>query len=311
MSAKELNVQKHLEISDLDKFWGFYLTDFGYQVASELETTAAIRFKLEHHQVRFVFKGSGTFKSSCNTQEQYGAGSIFLLYPGERYQFKPESDGAYEEYWLNFDGNHVHEIINSGAFSKSNPIFKVGINDEFLSFFKSVIDYAEAGKIGYQQVSSGIIRNMLGLLYYRTQNSKCSDDEMKEKMDMARILIRESITESKTPVQIAEQLGLGYSCFRKAFKKYVGTSPAQFQIQMRMQQAKEILISTNKTVSEIAYELSFDSPSQFSTFFRIRTNLTPLEFRKTNRSAWLPEWNLQIAPTDIVRNNVHPMKQYG
>lgn len=244
--------------------------------------------------------------------ESYGAGTIFLLHPGEWYRFKPQQDCLQVEYWLNFNGGHVKEIINGGSFPKTKAIFKVGINDEFLNFFKSVITYAKAEELGYQQVSTGIIRNMLGLLFYRNQNAKKVDDEMKEKIDLARILIRENISDLKTPTEIAEQLGLGYSWFRKAFKKYVGTSPAQFQIQMRMQQAKELLIASNKTVSEIAYELAFESPSQFSTFFRIRTEVTPLEFRRLNRNHWIST-NLDSpnAPSNIVRNNVLPMKQYG
>jgi AraC-like DNA-binding protein len=173
--------------------------------------------------------------------------------------------------------------MKSGFFTLTNPVFKVGINDEFISFYKAMINYAEQEAAGYQQVASSIVRHMLGLLYFKNQNSLFIDKEVVEKINQARILIRDNISNSISPAEIAEQLGLGYSWFRKAFKKYAGISPAQFQLQIRLQRAKDMLLNTNLSVSEIAYELTFDTPGQFSTFFRQKANMTPKEFRRTGR----------------------------
>ena len=175
-------------------------------------------------------------------------------------------------------------MIKSGFFTVSNPVFKVGISDEMISFYKSIISYAEQEAMGYQQVASSIVRHMMGLLYFKNQNSLFSDKEVVEKINQARILIRDNISNSVSPAEIAEQLGLGYSWFRKAFKKYAGISPAQFQLQIRLQRAKDLLLNTNQSVSEIAYELTFDTPGQFSTFFRQKANMTPKEFRSTGRA---------------------------
>jgi AraC family transcriptional activator of pobA len=46
-----------------------------------------------------------------------------------------------------------------------------------------------------------------------------------------------------------------------------------------IQKAKEILTSTNFTVSEIAYQLGFEHPQSFSKLFKSKTNLTPIEYR--------------------------------
>lgn len=43
--------------------------------------------------------------------------------------------------------------------------------------------------------------------------------------------------------------------------------------------AKEKLLTTNQTVSEIAYELGFEHLQSFSKLFKTKTNLSPLEFR--------------------------------
>lgn len=298
--------RNRLVVCDMDKEWGFYLTDYGVHSTKpdasegEIASKNALQLLLEDFQLRLIVSGSGTFQSALSPARPYTAGNLFLLHPGEWYRFKPDSATNEEVYWVDFNGKHVEEIINSSCFDKSDSHFRVGGNDEYLAFFKSIQRYVETGESGFQQVASGIVRHMLGLMYYRHRNAPTVEDDLREKIDLARILISESLSETKSPVQIAEELGLGYSWFRKAFKRQVGTSPAQYQIQLRLQRAKDLLLSTNMTVSEIAYELAFDSPSQFSTFFKIRASHTPLEYRRKGREDWTSQrWVSEMLPIQL------------
>ncbi|MEG1380078.1 MAG: helix-turn-helix domain-containing protein, partial [Bacteroidales bacterium] len=44
--------------------------------------------------------------------------------------------------------------------------------------------------------------------------------------------------------------------------------------------AKELLINSSLSISEIAYKLGFENISQFSTFFKSKEGATPSDFRK-------------------------------
>jgi len=44
--------------------------------------------------------------------------------------------------------------------------------------------------------------------------------------------------------------------------------------------AKNILLGTTKSVSEIAYELGFEHPSHFTKIFKTKAGVSPLHFRK-------------------------------
>ena len=48
-----------------------------------------------------------------------------------------------------------------------------------------------------------------------------------------------------------------------------------------IEKAKELLTTTNLSVSEIAYQLGFEYPQSFNKLFRNKTNVTPLEFRNS------------------------------
>lgn len=56
----------------------------------------------------------------------------------------------------------------------------------------------------------------------------------------------------------------------------------QFHIHEKIiQRAKNILLTTNLTATEVAYHLGFDYPQSFSKLFKAKTNLSPIEFRNS------------------------------
>jgi len=296
MEKKDTNHFNYLTVNEMDRDWGMYLNTCGFQriPPSKINPFLSIHpgvygFNpkrgrvLDEFQLLFIVSGSGTFESMHCPKTVIDAGTIILLFKGEWHNYCHNTETGWDEYWVGFDGINMQNLMKSNFFSVASPIFKIGINDEFISFYKSIIQYAEEESAGYQQVASGIIRHMLGMLYYKNQNNLLLDKEVVEKINQARIIIRDNISTQISPAEVAEKLGLGYSWFRKAFKKYAGISPAQFQLQIRLQKAKDLLLNTNLSVSEIAYELAFDTPGQFSTFFRQKSGMTPKEFRKTGR----------------------------
>jgi transcriptional regulator GlxA family with amidase domain len=48
-----------------------------------------------------------------------------------------------------------------------------------------------------------------------------------------------------------------------------------------IEKAKELLSTTNLSVSEVAYQLGFEHPQSFSKLFKAKARLSPLEFRQS------------------------------
>jgi AraC-like DNA-binding protein len=80
----------------------------------------------------------------------------------------------------------------------------------------------------------------------------------------------------------AGQLNLSANYFGDLVKKETGKS-AQEYIQLKvMSIAKEKILDTNKSVSDIAYELGFKYPQHFTRAFKKNTGYTPHEYRQLN-----------------------------
>lgn len=67
------------------------------------------------------------------------------------------------------------------------------------------------------------------------------------------------------------------------FSQYNDRTPLQTIQDRIMMEAKRLLLLSNKTNKEIAYQLGFDTPSHFSKSFKKSTGLSPLFFKKEHR----------------------------
>lgn len=120
---------------------------------------------------------------------------------------------------------------------------------------------------------------ILGIMMYSDRNREFSVNELETRINKAKLLIRENLTNNISLESIASEINMSYSWFRKIFKEYTGFSPANYIQEMKLQRAKNLLISSDLSIKEIAYSLNFDSISYFSSTFRKKTGYTPLQYR--------------------------------
>ena len=79
---------------------------------------------------------------------------------------------------------------------------------------------------------------------------------------------------------LASKLGLGRSQFYRKIKALTNYSPVELLRNIRIKQARELLTTTDKSISEIAYEVGFNSPAYFTRVYRETYEETPSELRE-------------------------------
>ena len=84
-----------------------------------------------------------------------------------------------------------------------------------------------------------------------------------------------------TVQSIADKLNVSPNYLSVLLKVLTGQSTQQHIHDKLIEKAKEKLSTTDLSVSEIAYELGFEYPQSFSKLFKLKTNLSPLEFRQS------------------------------
>ncbi len=80
---------------------------------------------------------------------------------------------------------------------------------------------------------------------------------------------------------VAENLNLSANYLSSMLKSLTGQSTQQHIQNKVIEKAKEQLSATTNSVSEIAYNLGFEHPASFTKLFKSKTEMSPMEFRKT------------------------------
>ena len=282
---------KYITVSEKDTEWGITLTTAGFQQI-EPQTTyppaihpSGYYFNpekgrvLQEYQLIYVTHGEGKFRSENVRLAHIKAGTMFMLFPGEWHSYRPDKNSGWTEYWIGFTGEYIDNLVKKGFFSPEDPIYDVGLQDSMVEMFVKIIEQAKNERIGFQPLIAGAATYILGQIYSIHRNIKFDNVEIENQINRARIIMRENLHNMVKPENVAAELNMGYSWFRRMFKQYTGLAPAQYLMQLKIQRAKDLLIGTSLTIKEIAFQLNFNSHFHFSNFFREKTNLSPSEFR--------------------------------
>ncbi len=238
---------------------------------------------LQEYQLVYITKGEGLFASRLKPKSTVREGSLFVLFPGEWHTYKPGDQTGWESYWVGFNGSFAQELLADKQSYISNPVLNIGYDEEIVNLYKKILEVSTSERPAYQNLLSGIVIHLLSYILYREKNKNLNDKEVFNKIDKARLIIREKINTCISPEEIAQSLNMSYTWFRRMFRNYTGLAPAQYIAQLKTQKAKELLSVTNKPIKEIAFDLGFESIDYFSTQFKKQTGQTPTQFRANGR----------------------------
>jgi AraC-like DNA-binding protein len=75
------------------------------------------------------------------------------------------------------------------------------------------------------------------------------------------------------------------STLRRQFLQTLGMPPYEWMLQARVRNARRLLATTTLRIKEVAVQVGFDDPFQFSRMFKQRTGLSPRQFRENHAFA--------------------------
>jgi AraC-like DNA-binding protein len=287
---------KYFSINVLDEAWGIVVTTVGRQLIPPHSSYPLSRHPPSHvfnpdngrvlkeYQLVYIPEGSGYFESASCNRRKITAGTMVLLFPDEWHTYEPDKSTGWIEYWVGFRGIHIDNRVKNGFFSTEKPVFQLGFSSAILGLYEDILNHAAEEKAGYQQLISSIVPYILGLVQFIYRNETFNDSFAVIKINEACAMMKRKMEERMSPEEIAGELGVGYSWFRKMFKKYVNMSPTQYHANLKFLRSRELLDTTDMSITDIAYQLNFENVGKFSTFFHKREGLPPLHYRKEKQN---------------------------
>ncbi len=122
-------------------------------------------------------------------------------------------------------------------------------------------------------------------------------EELYSRLNLARDFMEASLHLPLTIPQIARQACLSPHHFLRLFKQMFEETPHQYLTRRRIERARQMLLLSDTSVTNICFALGFESLGSFSWLFRARTGLSPEQFRmQSRRGILLPATGFDTAP---------------
>jgi len=286
---------RYLPLSDEDRRRGVYVSAGGYTLIPPKTPYPPARHPPDHefhwdrgrvlsaHQIVYLSRGRGAFEATGHDKRELEAGDVFLLFPGVRHRYAPDPDTGWDEHWFEGGGPGLKRLYREAGLTPRNPVVRIGINDAFLKLFYEMAGEMETERVGYQSILAAIATRIIAEIGVLPKREVFQNTNIEKTIDRAKALL---VKRSDLPLkmeEVAEELNVGYTWFRRMFREYTGMSPGHYHLQLRLNRAQSLLQNTDLTISQVAAATGFTTDRYFVRFFREKTGQTPGEFRKDRR----------------------------
>lgn len=231
-------------------------------------------------QLLFVASGKTHFYIGGKDQI-VTAGHMVLFQPKEEQHYEYFGEDKPEVYWVHFTGSSVKEILRSYDIPLDEHIFFAGTPAAYTQLFKNMIEEFQSCKVGYREMLEMNLRQLF-LMIQRTRLEKppLVTTAVQQEMDFARQYFHEHYNEPINIEEYAQSRHTSISLFMRNFKKVYGVSPKQYILNIRMNNAQNLLESTDYTVAEIAAIVGYDNALYFSRIYHKQKGQAPSDYRK-------------------------------
>ncbi len=144
-----------------------------------------------------------------------------------------------------------------------------------LLLMKKIIEEYKGQNIGYKIVAKALLEILLITSVRDTgiTNKKCKD------LDYIKNYIEQYFNQKINFSQLAKLSGYSCDYFRHLFKNRFGSSPQDYLIEIRLENAMKQIKNTNLSCAEIAYNCGFSNPAQMTTMFKKKYKKSPTAFK--------------------------------
>jgi AraC-like DNA-binding protein len=251
-------------------------------------------------QLTIIQEGSGQLLVG-DYVGRFQPGDVFLL--GENVPHVFRSDGVYflEESELLVAGDTMFfdfEAFGASLYEVEDFKEILNLRNEIKGCYKLGADLAEAVKSSMRDFSvlTGLHKlhrsiQILALLEMRSDQmlslnripiNKLMSERDGKRMDQVIRFILENSKRHISLDEVAEQAYMSREAFCRFFKLRTRKTFTQYIQQLRISEAQKLLLESDMNISEISFEVGFQTLSHFNKTFKIITNKTPKFWRKLN-----------------------------
>ena len=239
---------------------------------------------------QYTISGSGILEFD-NKKYHLEKGLAFVLPIPSKSKYYLPPDASWEFLFITFKGQYVRDVWKN-IIACNGPVIKCSLTDPFMT---SLVNYYRnscsklcdipTGRIGENVFDNSalgyqFIMELQKMLFATPFNNESTPDNSTF-LDEAVQYMNNHLADQITLEDIANHSHMTKYHFDRMFRKKMGLSPWNYYTKLRIEHAAHLLITTDKTVAEIAPECGYQNVNYFHKVFRKYVGVSATTFRKS------------------------------
>lgn len=247
-----------------------HFTLCGDTLTKNYDTGSSFEFGCNQHNIFYTkgFKGL----SEWSNQSKMKVFEVNLL-PSFFEKYLPNNTQAFEDF-----RSQLHRSPQA-QLCKHN----LHITPQMLFIIREILDSQRQGAFKRMFIEAKVIELLMLQLEQISEHhceTFCSLKKADiEKMHQAKEIISNNLSTPCSLINIAQQVGINEFTLKKGFKEVFGTTVFGFWNDIKMQEAKRLLLEQSLTVSEVSEQIGYKNPQHFSTAFKKYFGISPSQLK--------------------------------
>lgn len=240
------------------------------------------------YQLLYFHAGKGHFSfentsgsnpaSKCPTT--VNAGQFVLFRPGDRQVYEYYASDRTEVYWIHFTGYDVENILERFGFAEGSQIYWGGVSLDYQNLFRKMIKELQLCRKNYEEIIACQFQELLAVAGRNRHNPHMTGTPIQHVINDALVYFDENYASPVNVNEYAASVYVSPCWFIRSFRNYIGMTPLQYIIHVRMTNARELLLNPDFSVADVSRAVGYEDPLYFSRFFKKNVGISPREYKK-------------------------------
>ncbi|MCL7942406.1 AraC family transcriptional regulator [Marinobacter sp. ATCH36] len=209
------------------------------------------------------------------------AGDLALIPAGAAHRYTASPENPWTIHWVHYAGPLAENFREHMGFTDDIRIQHIGRQPRLLVDFNGLLSVRQTG---FRTPGLVHVANRLRQLLAAVPLSVVEAGEAQQPdLDIIHSFMREHLDERISLAQLADLTGLSPAHFATRYRALTGVSPIQHFLHLKVEQACQLLDTTDNSFTRISNMLGYDDNYYFSRLFKKVMGQSPTDYRHTHR----------------------------
>ncbi|NOU73746.1 helix-turn-helix domain-containing protein [Paenibacillus sp. LMG 31458] len=252
------------------------ITEIGHLPGRTLQRNQAT---FDSWALAYIAGGRGFYKVNGGVQQTVEKGSLFFVFPDATFDYGPEENGNWDEYYIRFEGTRIQEWLQNWLF-QTETIKYIGWEEATINKLEMIFLLIESGVPSKVDQAALLLESLI----YEWISKSNESHEKATKLHVVQLIhdISNNLYEPIDSEKIAKRNNIAVPTLRRMVSQYTGYPLNEYIHRLKVAETKRLLLNTDMQIKEISEALGYTDECYFSRLFKKYVGMAPKQYRNSN-----------------------------